>query len=134
MVEFKYKAEFDKLAAYCKEYTDNLPTYEKDNRLASLIAWCIAYSNTDFDKLPIFWHKAVGTLYLGLRLLRVHAGCKERSEEVTAAAINFLEYSWERTSRMHIYKNSMGCWAHSRFDFQQCYDSLWSVWEELKCQ
>ena len=133
-MEFKYSKEFNKLCLECKDYLDNLPSHEPDNRTASLIAWCLAYKFTDYDKLPIFWHKAVGTLFIGIRLLRVGAGCKERSDEITSVAVEFLEYKWNETSRMYIYKNSMGCWSRSKFDFQQCYDSLWSVWEAISCQ
>lgn len=133
-MEFKYAKEFDKLCSECKEYTDNLPTYELDNRLASLIAWCLAYQVDDYETLPIFWRKTLGTLFLGLRLLRVGAGCKERSDEITDVAVSLLEYTWNKKSRMYIYRRSMGCWVKSRFDFQQCYDTLWTVWEAVSCQ
>lgn len=122
----------DSLCESCQKYLNNLPLYEPDTRLASLIAWCLAYTCDDYDKLPLYWHKAVGTLLVGLRLVRVGSGCNQRSEEVTSFCVAFIEYLWEKHSRKYVALHSRGCWATCRFHFQQCYDVLWTVWGNLK--
>ena len=75
--------EIDTLCSYYRDYLDNLPTYENDVRTTAAVAWCLAYESNDYDRLPVFWHKAVGSLLLSLRLLRVGVGYKERDPEVT---------------------------------------------------
>lgn len=41
-------ATLDSLCAECREYLDNLPTWESDTRMASLIACCLAYECEDY--------------------------------------------------------------------------------------
>lgn len=122
----------ENLKRACHFDLDTLPTWSSDLRGSALYAWLIAYYCEDYDRLPIYWHKAVGTLLLGLRMLRVDAGLKSRSPEVTAFSIAFLEYLWEMRTRSYIYWHSSHCWAHSQFDGQLCYDMLWTVWEAVK--
>ena len=33
----------EKLCSHCADYLKNLPTSEKDTRVAALVAWCLAY-------------------------------------------------------------------------------------------
>lgn len=61
----------ESLCDTCSGYIDNLPTFERDTRIAALATWCLAYKCRDYDALPIYWHKSVGTLLIGLRLCRV---------------------------------------------------------------
>ena len=121
----------ESLCDECSDYLSSLPTFEKDTRVAALVTWCLAYSWEDYDTLPIYWHKSVGTLLLGLRLCRVGAMYKERSEEVTKFCISLLEHLWEKRSRHYIALHSRGCWAHCRLGFQQYYDTLWTVWGNI---
>lgn len=124
-------ATLESLCDVCSEYVDNLPTFESDTRTAALITWCLAYKCRDYDTLPIYWHKSVGTLLLGLRLCRVGSMYKERSEEVTKFCIALLEYLWGKHSRHYVALHSRGCWSHCRIDFQQYYDALWTVWRNV---
>ena len=121
----------ESLCDACSEYVDNLPTFEKDSRTAALITWCLAYKCRDYDTLPIYWHKSVGTLLLGLRLCRVGSMYKDRSEEVTKFCIALLEHLWGKYSRHYVALHSRGCWSHCRIDFQQYYDTLWTVWRNV---
>ena len=77
----------ESLCDACSGYLDNLPTFERDTRIAALATWCLAYKCRDYDALPIYWHKSVGTLLIGLRLCRVGSMYKERSEEVTECGV-----------------------------------------------
>ena len=121
----------DFLCAQCYDYLDALPTSEPDTRVAALAAWCVAYRCDDCDALPIYWHKAVGTLLLGLRLCSVGSMYKDRSKEVTEFCVSFLEYLWGRHSRHYVALHSRGCWAHCRLSFQQYYDTMWTIWERV---
>ena len=121
----------EKLCSHCADYLKNLPTSEKDTRVAALVAWCLAYKCEDYDKLPIYWHKVVGTLLIGLRLCRVQTGFKNRSDEVTQCCKDFIEYLWSRSTRHYIALHSRGCWAHCRLSFQQYYDTLWTIWRNV---
>lgn len=122
----------EKLCEVCRDYLDHLPTHEPDMRQAALITWCLAYECQDYDTLPFYWHKTVGSLLIMLRLLRVDLGCKSRDPEVTAFCVKFLETLWEKHTRKYIALHSRGCWAVSRLDGQFLYDTLWTVWEALK--
>lgn len=131
MTNFSVSATMDALCNACRDYLDHLPLYERDTRTAALVAWCLAYECPDYDSLPAYWHKAVGTLLVGLRLTRVGSGGRSRSEETTVFCTEFLLYLWGKHSRKYVALHSRGCWVTYKFDFQLCYDALWTVWRNL---
>ena len=116
------------------EQLNNLPSHMSDSRTASMLAWVLAYDTEDYYSLPLYWHKAVGTLVTGLTWHRgfVRAGWdKSRSAEVDEFCIAFLEHLWERHSRFKLVKDTQYCWSRCNFDFGMCYDFIWTIWEGL---
>lgn len=119
----------DNLCKACRDYLDHLPSHERDTRTAAMIGWCLAYECDDYDTLPLYWHKVVGSLLLSLRLIRVDAGCKPRDPAVTEFCVTYLESLWEKHTRHYIALHSRGCWANSKVDGQLFYDTMWTIWK-----
>lgn len=109
----------------------NLPSHTRNARTASQLAWVLAYDTDDYYELPYFWHKAVGTLITGLRLHRVHSLGPYRSDEVDAFCTEFLEHLWDKHGRKEVVMATQHEWAYCTFDFEMCYDFLWTAWKGL---
>lgn len=114
----------DSLCESCQEYLNNLPLYEPDTRLASLIAWCLAYTCDDYDKLPLYWHKAVGTLILELRLERVRSDHPTSFPEAVSFGQNFLQHLWKTKGRKYCACNSQNGWAFNNIPYSTYYEAL----------
>lgn len=131
-IQFKYHDKFMKLCNNYREYTNNLPSHETNRQTAAIIAWALALESEDYEKLPMFWHKAVGTLLCGLRTLDENKDFQNRSDEVTEASMNLLLHLYEKHSKQYIEWHSSEGWSFgARIDFQQCYDVLWTIWNNL---
>lgn len=117
------------------EQLNNLPSHMSDARTASMLAWVLAYDTEDYYSLPLYWHKAVGTLVSGLRLLRAYTRLGgwsgSRSDEVDDFCIAFLESLWLKHGRGELVLGTQYCWSHCNFDFAMCYDFIWTVWTGL---
>ena len=120
---FKHSKKLESLCNRCREYLDNLPSYERDIRWAALMVWCIALECEEYTKLPIFWRHSVENFLMGLQERR----WKERSEEVTELSLALLEHLKDKVG-YNLYNQS---YEDMPFDFQQCYDCLWTVWNNI---
>lgn len=121
-----------------KEFSEELgalPSHMSDARTASMLVWVLAYDTEDYYSLPIYWHKAVGTLVTGLRLLRATENMggwsNSRSHEVDEFCIAFLEHLWSKQDRGELVFATQYCWSTCNFDFGMCYDFIWTVWAGL---
>ncbi len=123
--------KFKQLCEDNREYLDNLPAHEEDYKVASLISWCIAFDCSDYNNLPMFWHRAVGTLLSGLRLLKVGIIANDWVEDIRDASLQLLGHIWNTKGREYVAINSRGCLSSEIFDFQDCYNSLLLVWDNI---
>ena len=125
------------MAVLREEYSEwcaELPSHTRNVRDAALFAWCLTYDTEDYGTLPYFWQRVVSVLLNGLILhrtfLRMGTLTRSRSDEVDEFCVGYLEKLWELRGRKAVFLASRGCWGY--FGFEQCYDCLWTVWDNLK--